>query len=89
MKVEIDGIIYVPISMLGSDANKTALAFIRAMTGGWHTNLNCHVEGGSVRPLCDCPACHIHRAVVQFLGAKPACSKETNPGFISLMDATR
>ena len=72
MKVEIDGVAYVPISDLSQDADETAKALIRALVGGYYISVHCHINGEiAPRKGCECSACEITQAAINFVGGHP------------------
>ena len=88
MRVTIDGQEYVPASALSELSEDTAKAILRAMVSCYYAEIKCGTDGGSPKALCDCSRCHLHRVVIQFLGAPPACHEELNPAFRRLWEAT-
>jgi hypothetical protein len=89
MKVEIDGIAYVPASEIGKGADNTARALLSAVAGGWYTYLNCHKTGESIggATKCECTGCNAYRAISQFLGEIDE-EEQTDPGFLRLWEAS-
>ena len=72
MKVVIDGVPYVPMSDLSQSAGGIAKALIRALVGGYYSTVHCHINGENApRKGCECSACEITQAAINFVGGHP------------------
>jgi hypothetical protein len=87
MKVFIDDVLFLPARSIDANQDDTARAIIRALVSGYYNNLECHQDGKSPKPHCDCEGCRMYRVACQFLGGRPACDEEEDEGFQMLYKA--
>lgn len=76
MKVEIDGVLYVPMGSQGADAGEAVRALLLAWTTGYYHSVRCGESGDilyNLEDTCsslDCHSCRLFKATVSLLGDK-------------------
>lgn len=72
MKVEIDGVLYVPIGSREADPGEAARSLLLAWTSGYYVNQTCGKTGNTllgVEDTCsECEKCRLFKATVKLIG---------------------